>query len=91
MKVRDFHEDCFRFNESTLIYCIYHLLAERKLSFDDDISKMDINQVDNQKVAELIQNNVLGIHKIGIYSLKMNQKEICLYLCWQPAIGHPIL
>ncbi|WP_420490192.1 DnaB-like helicase C-terminal domain-containing protein [Neobacillus drentensis] len=30
-------------------------------------------RIEDQK--ESIQNNVLGFHKVGIYSLKMNQKE----------------
>jgi hypothetical protein len=75
MLVRDVYEDCFHFNDSTLAHCIYHLLGEQKISLDDDMSKLDFNQIDNQKVAEMIQNNVLGIHTFGIYSLKMNQKE----------------
>jgi hypothetical protein len=50
------------------------LLAEKKISLDHDISKIDLNQADHQKVESKIQNNVLGFHKVGIYSLKMNQK-----------------
>ena len=53
----------------------YDLLAEQKISLDDDISKIDLEQADQQKVRELVQNNVLGIHKVGVYSLKMNQKD----------------
>ena len=58
-----------------MAHYIHHLLAEKKISLDDDISKIDLDQADHQKVAEMIQNNVLGFHKIGIYSLKMNQKD----------------
>ncbi|MBV7504830.1 hypothetical protein KW850_06075 [Bacillus sp. sid0103] len=75
MIVKDLYMDCFRYEESSLAHCIYHLLAEQKISLDDDISKIDLEQADHQKVRKLIQNNVLGIHKVGIYSLKMNQKE----------------
>ncbi|MEH7011992.1 hypothetical protein V7087_14480 [Neobacillus niacini] len=75
MIVKDVYLDCLRFEESALAHCIHHLLAEKKISLDDDISKIDLVQADHQKVRELIQNNVLGIHKVGIYSLKMNQKE----------------
>ncbi|MEH7073625.1 hypothetical protein V7089_06690 [Neobacillus drentensis] len=39
------------------------------------MSKLDLEKADHQKVGEMIQNNLLGFHKIGIYSLKMNQKE----------------
>ncbi|WML49141.1 hypothetical protein RCG23_03335 [Neobacillus sp. PS3-34] len=35
---------------------------------------MDLNEADHQKVTEMIGNNVLGFHKVGIYSLKMDQK-----------------
>ncbi|PGY09145.1 hypothetical protein [Bacillus sp. AFS031507] len=75
MIVKDLYMDCFRYEESSLAHSIYHLLAEQKISLDDDISKIDLEQADHQKVRELVQNNVLGIHKVGIYSLKMNQKD----------------
>jgi hypothetical protein len=34
---------------------IYHLLAEKKISLDDDIDKIDLEQADHQKVRELFQ------------------------------------
>ncbi|OIK11924.1 hypothetical protein BIV60_17215 [Bacillus sp. MUM 116] len=74
MIVEELYQDCFRFNESSLAHCIYHLLGEGKISLKDDISNIHLNQVDQQKVAELIQNNFLGIHKMCVYSLKMSQK-----------------
>ena len=42
---------------------------------DDHIDQIDFHQADHQKVAEMIQNNLLGIRKLGIYSLKRNAKE----------------
>jgi hypothetical protein len=74
MLVKDIYQDCFLFDESLLAHYILHLLEERKISLEDDSSKIDLNQADHQKVAEMIQNNVLGIHQVGIYSLKMDQK-----------------
>ncbi|MBT2728574.1 hypothetical protein J7E63_16740 [Bacillus sp. ISL-75] len=75
MFVKDLYLDCFRFEESSLAHYIYHLLEEKKISLDDDVSKLDLVQADHQNVRELVQNNVLGIHKVGIYSLKMNQMD----------------
>nr|WP_263326288.1 hypothetical protein [Neobacillus sp. Marseille-Q6967] len=75
MFVKELYMDCLRFEESSLAHYIHHLLAEQKISLDDNISILDLDQADHQKVAEMIQNNVLGFHKIGIYSLKMNQKD----------------
>ncbi|WP_026565568.1 hypothetical protein [Bacillus sp. UNC41MFS5] len=75
MIVKDLYMDCFRYEESSLAHYIYHLLAEKKISLEDDFSIKDIGQADHQKVKELIQDNVLGFHKVGIYSLKMNQKD----------------
>jgi hypothetical protein len=83
MLVKDVYLDSFYYEESTLAHFIHHLLAEKKISLDDDMSKLDFDQADQQKVAEMIQNNVLGFHKICIYSLKMNQKDFILSL--QPA------
>ena len=75
MIVKDLYMDCFRYEESALAHYIHHLLAEKKISLEDEMSKIDLELADHQKVKELIQNNVLGFHKVGIYSLKMNQKE----------------
>jgi hypothetical protein len=75
MLVRDVYLYCIRNEESSLAHCIHHLLAEKKVSLDDDMSKIDLNHVDHQKVAEMVQNNVLGFHKVSIYSLRRSQKE----------------
>ena len=75
MIVKDLYMDCFRYEEATLAHYIHHLLAEKKISPDDDISKIYIEQADHQKVAEMIKSNVLAFHKINIYSLKMNKKD----------------
>jgi hypothetical protein len=74
MLVKEMYQDCFHYEESSLAYYLYHLLTEKKISLDDDASKIDLNQADQLKVSAMIQNNVLGIQKIGIYSLKMNKK-----------------
>lgn len=58
-----------------MAHYLYHLVSEKKISLKDDISKLDLDKADHQKVAEMIQNNVLGFHRINIYSLKMNQKD----------------
>jgi hypothetical protein len=85
MLVRDVYLDCFYYEESTLDHYIHHLLAEKKISLDDDISKMDLTQTNHQKVAEMIQNNVLGFHKVIIFSLKRSKKDYVLYLRSKPA------
>ena len=75
MIVKDLYMDCFRYEESALAHYIHHLLEEKKISLDDNISKNDLDKADHQKVKLMIQNNVLGFHKVGIFSLKMNQKD----------------
>lgn len=76
MVVRDLYFDSIRYEESTLAHCIYHLLIEKKITLEDDISKLNIHDVDKQKVAEMTNNNVLGIfRKAGIFSLKMDQQN----------------
>lgn len=73
MLVEERFQYAIHYEEFAMAHIISHLLAEKKISLDDDESKIDLNQVDHQKVAEMIQNNVLGIHKVCIYSLKMDQ------------------
>ncbi|PFP30644.1 hypothetical protein COJ96_04360 [Bacillus sp. AFS073361] len=75
MIVKELYMDCFRYEESSLAHYIYHLLAEKKISLEDNFSIKDLDRADHQKVKELIQNNVLGFHKVSIFSLKMNQKD----------------
>lgn len=75
MVVEEVYQDCIMYEESALAHYIHHLLAEKKLSLDDDMSKIDLNQADHQKVREMIEKNVLGFRKVGIYSLKMSQEE----------------
>lgn len=75
MLVKDLYFDCIRNEISFVAHTIYHLLAEEKLSLDDESSKIGFVQADLQKVKELIQKNVLGIKKICVYSLKMNQQD----------------
>ncbi|MFD2445460.1 hypothetical protein ACFSO7_15955 [Bacillus sp. CGMCC 1.16607] len=75
MLVKEVYLDCFTNEYSSLAHYLYHLLAEEKILLDDDISKIDLYQADHQIVAELVQNNVLGIHKVNIYSLRRSRKE----------------
>lgn len=75
MLVAELYLDAFRLEQSSLAHYLYHLLEERKISMEDHIDCVDFEQANHQKVAELIQNNQLGIRKLGIYSLKRNEKE----------------
>jgi hypothetical protein len=75
MFVKDLYVDCFHYEEFSLAYYIHHLLVEKKISMEDHISNINLSQADHQKVAEMIQRNPLGFFKVGIYSLKMNQKD----------------
>ena len=75
MDVREFYHKCLVYEDSYLSHYIHHLHSEQKVSLDDDLSKLDLNQADHEKVADMIKNNLLGFHKISIYSLKMNKQE----------------
>ncbi|MFC0273446.1 hypothetical protein ACFFIX_18770 [Metabacillus herbersteinensis] len=75
MIVKELYLESIRLEESSLAHYIHHLLEEQKISLGDNISKLDFDQADHQKVSELIQNNVLGFHKVNIYSLKMKQND----------------
>jgi hypothetical protein len=73
--VKDLYLDSIRFEESSLAHYIHHLLEEGNIELDDNISSIDFEQADHQKVAEMIESNMLGFHKVGIYSLKMNESD----------------
>ncbi|WP_077618332.1 hypothetical protein [Bacillus sinesaloumensis] len=75
MKVRDLYIDAICYEEVSLAHYIHHLLQEGKASLEDDASHLDLNLADHEKVREMIENNVLGFHKVGVYSLKKNKRE----------------
>lgn len=67
--------DSLMYEEGILSYYLFHLLEEKIVALDDDISKLDICQSDHEKVAELIKKNVLGVHSVKVFSLKMAQNK----------------
>jgi hypothetical protein len=46
MLVRDVYLDSLRYEETSLAHCLHHLLEEKKITLDDDISQIDLNQAD---------------------------------------------
>jgi hypothetical protein len=68
MKVRDLYIDAICYEEVSLAHYIHHLLQEGKVSLEDDAAHLDLNLADHEKVREMIENNVLGFHKVGVYS-----------------------
>jgi len=75
MLVGELYLESIYLEQCSLTYYLYHLLAEQKISLNDDIDQIALEQANHQKVAEMIQTNHLGIRKLGIYSLKRNAKE----------------
>jgi hypothetical protein len=75
MLVKDLFLDTIQYEYSFMAHYLYQLLAEKKLSLDDDISKIQLVKADIHKVNELVQKNLLGIGKIKIYSLKMTTTD----------------
>lgn len=73
MTIKELYLDALKYETTALVYCIYHLLLEKKIKFDDPIEKLNLKQVDNEKVAKLVKENVLGLNRIGIYSLQMHE------------------
>jgi hypothetical protein len=76
MLIRDVYLDSLRYEETSLAYLIHHLLEEKKLTLDDDdMSHIDFNQANLQKVADMVDKNVLGFQKVNIFSLKKSKNE----------------
>ncbi|UGB33196.1 hypothetical protein [Metabacillus sp. B2-18] len=75
MKVKEYFEEVVRLEESTLAHYLFHLVKEKKISSNDDVSKIDLNQANHQIVAEMIQKNLLSFRKVRIYSLKQNKND----------------
>ncbi|WP_226671145.1 hypothetical protein [Metabacillus litoralis] len=75
MLVKELYLESIKLEESPLAHYIYYLLKKQKISLNDDVSQLNLDVADHQKVAELIEKNVLGFHKVAIYSLKMKQND----------------
>lgn len=75
MIIKELYLESLLLEESPLAHYIFYLLKEKKISLHDDVTKLDFDVADHQKVSEMIENNVLGFHKIGIYSLKLKHNE----------------
>ncbi|UII57637.1 hypothetical protein LS684_09530 [Cytobacillus spongiae] len=75
MLVKELYLDCLLYEEATLAHYLYHLLKEKKLTLEDDSCNINLQLADHQKVREMITANVLGFHKVRIYSLKMSEKH----------------
>ncbi|CAG9607739.1 hypothetical protein [Pseudoneobacillus rhizosphaerae] len=90
MLVKDVYLESLRYEETSLAHCIHHLLEEKKISLEDDMTEIDLELVNPQKVAEMIRNNVLGFRKLNIYSLKRNRNEFVFIFATrqQEAIQH---
>lgn len=73
--VRGLYEESIRYEEKALAHYILHLLQERQVSLDDDASLIDLSKADHQKVAQMIQQNQLGLSDIKIFSLKYDDKR----------------
>jgi hypothetical protein len=84
MLVKDLYQDCLEYEESSLAHYIHHLLAQGKLSLMNDVSKIDLNQADHQKVKESIQDNLLGIEPVHIFSLKKNANHFVFIFAHSP-------
>ncbi|MCU9613137.1 hypothetical protein OEV98_06175 [Caldibacillus lycopersici] len=74
MQVKELYYDCLITEEAILAHYIHHLLQEGKLSLEDDIAAINLEQANHEKVAEMIERNVLGIHRVRVYSLKKSKK-----------------
>ncbi|MEK4381149.1 hypothetical protein NSS70_04425 [Aeribacillus sp. FSL K6-2848] len=72
--VRELYEESIRYEEKTLAHYILHLLQEGKVSLEDDADKIDFLQADHEKVAQMIQQNQLGLSDIKFFSLKYDEK-----------------
>lgn len=72
--VRGLYEESIRYEEKALAHYILHLLQERQVSLDDDASLIDLSKADHEKVAQMIQQNQLGLSDIKVFSLKYDEK-----------------
>jgi hypothetical protein len=60
MLVNDLYLESIQLAESSLAHCIYHLLAEKKISLEDDVSQINFQQIDNQIIGAIGETRIYG-------------------------------
>ncbi|RTR33940.1 hypothetical protein EKG37_06925 [Robertmurraya yapensis] len=84
MKVRTLYLDSIHYEEPMLAYYILHLLENKRITLDDDISKLDWEKSNHEQLAAMIKENKLGFHPIKIFSLKMDQNNFVFIFAASP-------
>lgn len=75
MRVKELYHLSLKYEESVLAHYIYHLIQEKIINLEDEVEKLDLNEADHEKVAMMIENNVLGFQTIRIYALTYARKK----------------
>ena len=75
MLLKELYMNSLIYEKSPLAHMIHYLLSERKVTLEDDTSVLNTVEVDWQKVKDMIERNVLGFHRIRIFSLKKSSTK----------------
>ncbi|QOR67122.1 hypothetical protein IM538_02920 [Cytobacillus suaedae] len=75
MTVKEVLEYFYKHHVKTMAHCIYHLVQENKISLYDEFSPDDFDKVNQAKVKDMIDKNILGIYEINVYGLMMDEQD----------------
>ncbi|APH04926.1 hypothetical protein [Bacillus weihaiensis] len=75
MVIKELYLRAIQQEESTLAHYLFHLLKEKKIRLEEPVSSLNFDLANHDEVADLIERNVLGFHKVCIYSLKRNKHQ----------------
>jgi len=78
--VKSLYEESLKQEESSLAHYILHLLQDGKVRLDDDVSELDFDQADHEKVAKMIKSNELKFSLIKVFALKYTNRTFAFVL-----------
>lgn len=75
MNVKEMLQDAIRYEEPFMSHYIYCLLQDGKVKLEDDVSRIFQVEINDKKFRQAYENDILGINKAKIFSLKLNKNQ----------------
>ncbi|WP_153732790.1 hypothetical protein [Sporosarcina obsidiansis] len=72
--VQEFFNFSIDIDHSLTAHSIYWAVINQKLSFDDDVKKLQEISLDHETILQMKEQNILGIGKIKLYVMESTHK-----------------
>lgn len=76
---RELFEESAKYEYTRLAHCLFYMFQEGLAKPDDRVDTLNFDAVDQKKVDEMSEKNILGINHIKVFSLKID-KDLFLFV-----------